>query len=197
MFSGMKLVIASNNSHKLQEIKEIVGNNIDLLRLMDINCNDDIPETGVTLEENAFQKSNYVFQKFKYNCFADDTGLEVDALDGEPGVYSARYGGSDRNSGKNIDKLLSKLDGIENRQAQFRTVISLIINGEEFVFEGIVRGAISETILGENGFGYDPIFVPIGYSQSFAQMSSEQKNMISHRALAVKKLVSFLNKYKI
>lgn len=188
----IKLVIASNNDHKLQEIRDIVGDTMDLLRLIDIGCIEDIPETGDTLEENASQKSNYIFRKYGFNCFADDTGLEVDFLGGEPGVFSARYAGEDRSSSKNIQKLLSKLEGIEDRDAQFRCVISLIINETEHLFEGVVRGHISHTILGESGFGYDPIFIPLGYSQSFAQMSSELKNEISHRGIAVKKLINFL-----
>lgn len=192
----MKLVIASNNSHKLEEIKDIVGSKIELLRLLDIGCLVDIPETGSTLEANASQKSNYVYTNYGFNCFADDTGLEVDALNGAPGVISARYAGEARSSQKNIEKLLLNMKGIKERQAQFRTVISLIISGEEYQFEGIIRGKISENIQGSNGFGYDPIFIPDGYNESFAQMDGHLKNIISHRGLAVQKLVDFFKKYE-
>lgn len=189
----MKLVIASNNAHKLQEIREIIGNRYELVGLNEIGCFEDIPETGETLEINALQKSNYIYSNYKLSCFADDTGLEVDALNGEPGVYSARYAGEERLASNNIKKLLTNLRGVSNRDAQFRTVISLILEGKEYQFEGVVRGAISDDVRGDKGFGYDPIFVPNGYSQSFAEMSESIKNDISHRALAVNKLVNFLN----
>lgn len=189
----MKLVIASNNAHKLQEIRAIIGKQYELLSLNEIGCYDEIPETGSTLEINAQQKSNYIYTRYNLSCFADDTGLEVDALNGAPGVYSARYAGEERLASKNIQKLLQAMNGVSNRDAQFRTVISLILDGLEYQFEGVVRGKISEFIRGENGFGYDPIFIPNGYSQSFAEMSEIIKNSISHRALAVNKLVNFLN----
>ena len=189
----MKLVIASNNAHKLQEIREIIGNRYELVGLNEIGCFEDIPETGETLEINALQKSNYIYSNYKLSCFADDTGLEVDALNGEPGVYSARYAGEERLASNNIKKLLTNLRGVSNRDAQFRTVISLILEGKEYKFEGVVRGTISDDVRGDKGFGYDPIFVPNGYSQSFAEMSESIKNDISHRALAVNKLVNFLN----
>ncbi len=189
----MKLVIASNNAHKLQEIREIIGNRYELVGLNEIGCFEDIPETGETLEINALQKSNYIYSNYKLSCFADDTGLEVDALNGEPGVYSARYAGEERLASNNIKKLLTNLRGVSNRDAQFRTVISLILEGKEYQFEGVVRGTISDDVRGDKGFGYDPIFVPNGYSQSFAEMSESIKNDISHRALAVNKLVNFLN----
>lgn len=189
----MKLVIASNNAHKLQEIREIIGNRYELVGLNEIGCFEDIPETGETLEINALQKSNYIYSNYKLSCFADDTGLEVDALNGKPGVYSARYAGEERLASNNIKKLLTNLRGVSNRDAQFRTVISLILEGKEYQFEGVVRGAISDDVRGDKGFGYDPIFVPNGYSQSFAEMSESIKNDISHRALAVNKLVNFLN----
>lgn len=189
----MKLVIASNNTHKLQEISEIIGGRYELVGLNDIGCFEDIPETGSTLEINALQKSNFIYSKYQLSCFADDTGLEVDALNGAPGVYSARYAGEERLASKNVEKLLLSMKGVKNRDAQFRTVISLILEGIEYQFEGVVRGTISEVIRGENGFGYDPIFIPCGYTQSFAEMSDKLKNSISHRALAVTKLVDFLN----
>lgn len=189
----MKLVIASNNAHKLQEIRDIIGSRYELLSLDNIGCFEEIPETGTTLEMNAFQKSSYIYSRYHLSCFADDTGLEVDVLNGEPGVYSARYAGEERLASKNIQKLLNTLKGVKNREAHFRTVISLILEGEEYQFEGVIRGRISEEIRGENGFGYDPIFIPNGYTQSFAEMSESIKNSISHRALAVNKLVSFLN----
>lgn len=189
----MKLVIATNNAHKLKEIRDIIGGRFDLVGLNDIGCFDEIPETGTTLSSNALQKSQYIYSRYQLSCFADDTGLEVDALDGAPGVYSARYAGEERLASKNIDKLLAQLNGFGNRAAQFRTVISLILNGIEYQFEGIVKGSISETIRGEGGFGYDPIFIPEGYDYSFAEMSDTLKNSISHRGRAVVKLVDFLN----
>ena len=187
-----KLVFATNNKHKLEEVQQILGNRFNLLSLSDIECFDDIPEDHQTLEENASQKSWYIFNKYGLNCFADDTGLEVDALAGEPGVYSARYAGDHKNPADNIKKLINNLKGISNRSAQFRTVISLIIDGNVFLFEGIVRGKIIDECKGNEGFGYDPIFVPMGYSQTFAKMEMKLKNSISHRGLAIAKLANFL-----
>ena len=188
----MKLVFATNNRHKLNEIQNIVGDSIELLSLTDINCTEEIPETEPTLEGNASQKAFYVFDKYGYNCFADDTGLEIEALNGEPGVYSARYAGEEKNAEANMKKVLDKLGEIKNRKARFRTVISLVIDGHEELFEGKVDGQILEEKCGEEGFGYDPIFQPDGYEQSFAEMDLTNKNKISHRARAVQKLVEFL-----
>lgn len=188
----MKLVFATNNRHKLDEVRAIVGDNIDILSLNDIDCHDDIPETAETLQGNALIKARYIYEKYGMDCFADDTGLEVDALGGEPGVYSARYAGDDCNSEANMLKLLQNLTGKNDRKAQFRTVIALIINGEEKLFNGIVKGTITEEKMGNSGFGYDPVFIPEGYSESFAQMSSEMKNSISHRYRATEQLSIFL-----
>jgi XTP/dITP diphosphohydrolase len=190
----MKLVFATNNKHKLEEMRAILGGKVELLSLADIDCHDDIPETADTLEGNALIKARYIYDKYGCSCFADDTGLEVDALGGEPGVYSARYAGENNDSEANMRKLLQNLTGKSERSAQFRTVIALIIEGEEFLFDGIVRGRISEERMGSAGFGYDPIFVPDGYDESFAQMAVEQKNAISHRSRAAAALNEYLNK---
>lgn len=188
-----KFVFATNNIHKLREVAAIVGHQIELLSLNDIGCHDDIPETSDTLEGNALLKARYVYERYHTNCFADDTGLEVEALGGAPGVYSARYAGEGHNSEENIKKLLHELEGKDNRKARFRTVFAIIINGKEHLFEGIVRGEIIARKRGTSGFGYDPVFVPEGFTQTFAEMSDGQKNKISHRALAVGKLCKFLN----
>jgi XTP/dITP diphosphohydrolase len=190
----MKLVFATNNQHKLSEIQNMLGNEFQVLSLADINCQDEIPEDHETLEENASQKAYYIYEKFGLNCFADDTGLEVAALNNEPGVYSARYAGSSRSSEDNMKKVLQNLDGKSERSARFRTVISLIIDGEETQFEGIVDGDILSEEKGKDGFGYDPIFQPNSYDVSFAEMSLSEKNKISHRGNAVRKLVEFLLK---
>lgn len=187
----MDLIFATNNQHKLEEVQALVGNDIILKSLNDIACTEDIPETGVTFEENASQKSHYIYERYNLNCFGDDSGLEVDALNGEPGVYSARYGGS-RDPEANLQLVLDKLSHSENRSARFRTVISLIINGEEHFFEGIAEGEIAMVKSGAQGFGYDPIFIPAGFNTTFADMSAEEKNAISHRAKAMKQLISFL-----
>lgn len=189
----MKLVFATNNRHKLDEIRDILGDKVEILSLKDIGCFDDIPETADTLEGNALIKARYIYEKFGVDCFADDTGLEVEALGGEPGVYSARYAGEECDSEANMQKLLQNLTGKNNRNAQFRTVIALIINGEENIFNGIVKGRISETKLGNSGFGYDPIFIPEGFSESFAQMTGSMKNSISHRYRATEELNNYLN----
>lgn len=189
----MKLVFATNNRHKLQEVRDILGERVEVLSLKDIDCNDEIPETGTTLEENALIKARWVKEKYGYNCFADDTGLEVEALGGAPGVYSARYAGEECDSQANMLKLLENLTGKSNRNAQFRTVIALIIENEEILFDGVVKGVISEKKMGEAGFGYDPIFIPDGYSMSFAQMESRLKNSISHRYRATEKLNDYIN----
>ena len=188
----MKLVFATNNKHKLEEVRAIFGNRIEVLSLNDINCHDDITETADTLEGNALIKARYIYEKFGVDCFADDTGLEVEALNGEPGVYSARYAGEDCNPEANMHKLLHNLTGKNDRDAQFRTVIALIIKGEEKLFNGIVKGTISNEKMGEAGFGYDPIFIPEGFSESFAQMTSEMKNSISHRYRATEELSNYL-----
>jgi len=189
----MELVFATNNPHKLEEIKKAVGENFKILSLADINCTDEIPETADTLEGNASQKSFYIYNKYGKNCFADDTGLEIEALDGKPGVYSARYAGPGHDHEKNMDKVLSELKDVKNRKARFRTVISLLLNGEETFFEGIVNGTILSERHGGKGFGYDPIFQPDGYNKSFAMMDLDEKNEISHRGRAVRKLVKYLN----
>jgi len=186
------LVFATNNAHKLLEIRSIIPEGYDVFGLIDIGCNKDIPETSDTLEGNADLKSVYVYEHFSRNCFADDTGLEVDALNGEPGVFSARYAGEEGNAEKNIDKLLSALEGHTNRKARFRTVISLILDGRIIHFDGIVKGSILHERRGIEGFGYDPVFLPEGYDQSFAEMDLELKNSISHRGRATRKLIEYL-----
>lgn len=190
----MKIVFATNNKHKLEEIKDILGKDFEIVSLAEIGCHEDIPETGLTLEENARQKSTYIVEHYNHDCFADDTGLEVDALNGEPGVHSARYAeGTDHDSEANMRKLLSKMSNVKKRTARFRTVISLIINGVEHQFEGRVEGRIATEKHGTEGFGYDPIFIPEGYDKSFAELGEEVKNQISHRARAVKKLAEYLS----
>ena len=188
----MKLVFATNNRHKLDEVRAIVGDKVEVLSLNDIGCHDDIPETADTLQGNALIKARYIHEKFGVDCFADDTGLEVEALDGAPGVYSARYAGEECDSEANMQKLLQNLTGKSNRNAQFRTVIALIIKGEEKLFNGIVKGTITEEKRGDSGFGYDPVFVPEGFSESFAQMSGDMKNSISHRYRATQELSNYL-----
>ena len=190
----MKLVFATNNKHKLEEVQKIIDGDFELLNLKDINCFEEIPETQNTIEGNASQKSEYIFNKYKINCFADDTGLEIEALKGEPGVYSARYAGEGCSFDDNIDKVLKELKGISNRKAQFKTVISLIINGEEHQFTGIIEGEILKERRGKSGFGYDPIFLPKTYNKSFAELSADEKNSISHRGIASRKLAGFLKK---
>lgn len=192
----MKLVFATNNLNKLKEVQKMLPNTIELLSLKDINCFDDIEETATTLEGNAKIKANHITEKFGYNCFADDTGLEVEALNGAPGVYSARYAGEPSNSENNMSKLLEALQAETNKKAQFRTSICLNLNDEQFLFDGICEGNILTKKYGEEGFGYDPVFQPLGFEQSFAEMTSEEKNKISHRGLAIQKLVTFLTNYK-
>ena len=189
-----KLVFATNNAHKLEEIRAILGDKMEILSLADINCHADIPETANTLEGNAHLKSEYVYNHYGLDCFADDTGLEVEALDGAPGVYSARYAGDGHDSQANMQKLLKEMEEKNNRKAQFRTVISLIEKGEEKLFEGIVRGEITREKRGTSGFGYDPVFQPEGFDVTFAEMGSDVKNKISHRARAVKALCDYLSK---
>ena len=190
-----KLVFATNNAHKLKEIRAILGNSIEILSLTDIHCHADIPETADTLEGNARQKSRYVYEHYGLDCFADDTGLEVESLGGAPGVYSARYAdGQGHDSQANMNKLLKEMEEKNNRKAQFRTIISLIEKGEERQFEGIVKGQITKEKRGESGFGYDPIFQPDGYDTTFAELGSDIKNRISHRARAVAALCDYLTK---
>ena len=189
-----KFVFATNNAHKLEEVTAILGDKIELLSMKDIHCHADIPETADTLEGNALLKARYIFENYNMDCFADDTGLEVEALNGAPGVYSARYAGDAHNSEANMRKLLQDMEGIENRKAQFRTVFALIINGKEHLFEGIVKGEITKHRCGSSGFGYDPVFIPEGYTQTYAEMGNTLKNRISHRALATNKLCNFLSK---
>lgn len=186
------LIFATGNQHKVQEVREILAGAFDIRSLEDIGCTEDIPETADTFEGNALLKARYVVQHFNVDCFAEDTGLEIDALNGAPGVYSARYAGADKSSTANVQLVLKNLAGEENRKAQFRTVIALILNGEETTFEGIIRGHIAEIPRGQGGFGYDPIFIPEGYDRSFAELPSEAKHAISHRGRAMHKLLEFL-----
>ena len=188
----MKLVFATNNRNRLEEIQNILGNDFNILSLEDIECKEEIPEDYYTLEENASQKAWYIYNKYKINCFADDTGLEVDVLGGKPGVMSARYAGENRSFDDNMNKLLENLIGKENRAARFRTIVSLIIDGKETQFEGICKGEILAEKHGNDGFGYDPIFKPQNYNISFAEMNMELKNEISHRGKAVKKFIIYL-----
>lgn len=192
----MKIVFASNNLNKVREISNQLPDDIEILSLADINCTEDIPETGNTIESNAILKANYVTEKYGLPCFADDTGLEIEALNGEPGVYSARYAGKDKNDDKNMELVLEKLAGQTNRKARFKTVIALNIDNEQHLFTGIVEGNITHEKIGTNGFGYDPVFTPSGFDHTFAQMDIEQKNIISHRGKAVKQLIYFLTNTK-
>jgi XTP/dITP diphosphohydrolase len=187
-----KLVFATNNKHKLSEVRAILKDQFEIYSLAEINCYDDIPETADTLEGNAEQKAVWVLEKYGYDCFADDTGLEIEALDGRPGVYSARYAGENCSFEDNNRKVLAELEGEENRNAKFRTVICLKLNGETHFFSGEVKGRIIDENRGSKGFGYDPIFIPEGYEQSFAEMGDELKNTMSHRHRATQKLVDFL-----
>ncbi len=188
----MELVFATNNQHKLRELQQILGQQFNLLCLNDINCHEDIPEESPTIEENSMGKAVYVYEKYAKNCFADDTGLEVESLDGRPGVISARYAGDEKNMDNNIAKVLEELEEKENKKARFKTVISLILDGKRYQFEGIINGKIIKEKRGIGGFGYDPVFVPDGYNTTFAEMSANDKNKISHRGIAVQKLVEFL-----
>ena len=190
-----KLVFATNNAHKLEEIRAILGDKVEVLSLKDIQCDVDIPETADTLEGNAVLKAEYIYRHYGLDCFADDTGLEVEALNGAPGVYSARYaGGEGHDSEANMRKLLAEMEGKTNRKSQFRTAICLIEGGAEHLFEGVVKGEIIEEKRGASGFGYDPVFMPEGYTETFAEMGSEEKNRISHRARAVQALCAYLNR---
>ncbi|EJG02917.1 MULTISPECIES: non-canonical purine NTP diphosphatase [Flavobacterium] len=192
----MNLVFASNNKNKIAEIQSMLPESIKILSLEDINCFEDIPETADTIEGNAILKADYVTQKYGYDCFADDTGLEVDALNGEPGVYSARYAGEQKNADDNMNKLLEALKNKENRSAQFKTVITLNLKGKQYLFTGIAKGEITFTKTGTNGFGYDPIFKPLNFNETFAELPLATKNTIGHRGKAVKQLIDFLNTTK-
>lgn len=187
-----KLVFATNNPHKLAEVSSILGNNVELLSLKDIHCDTDIPETSDTIEGNALLKAEFIYKNYGLDCFADDTGLEVEALNGEPGVFSARYAGEGKNAKDNVKKLLNNLKHEQNRNAQFKTVIALISDNQTQLFEGIIKGEITTEEKGESGFGYDPIFKPFGFDQTFAEMGNDEKNQISHRALAVSKLYEYI-----
>tara|TARA_B100001142_G_scaffold301946_1_gene328053 strand:- start:16135 stop:16707 length:573 start_codon:yes stop_codon:yes gene_type:complete len=189
----MKLVFATNNLNKLSEIRSLVPEGIQILSLSDINCNEELPETHPTLQENALQKAKYVFDNYGFNCFADDTGLEIDVLGGDPGVYSARYAGLECNAEDNMNKVLRNLEGKKNREAKFRTVIAVIVNGIETLFYGECKGQIIKVKSGTKGFGYDPIFIPDGFNKTFAEMTKVMKGSISHRGKAVNKLIDFLH----
>lgn len=189
----MKLIFATQNKHKIEEIKPGLNPQIELIDLEDLGFKEDVPENADTLEGNALEKANFIYSKFQIDTISDDTGLEVESLNGEPGIYSARYAGESKNSDNNIDKLLMNLKGKPNRKARFKTVIALILDQKEYLFEGMVEGEIIENRKGEMGFGYDPIFQPTGYNKTFAEMTMEEKNEISHRARALKKLTVFLN----
>ena len=189
----LKLVFATNNKNKLKEVQAMLTN-FKIISLADIDCFEDIPETAKTLEENAKIKANFVTEKYGLNCFADDTGLEVEALNNEPGVYSARYAGEVNNAEGNMSKLLNNLDNNSNRKAQFRTAVALNIEGKQYIFEGICKGSILSKKQGDSGFGYDPVFMPTGFNKSFAEMNLNEKGSISHRGKAIDKLVTFLNK---
>lgn len=188
----LKLVFATNNKNKIKEIKHLIGNSIELLNLEDIGCLEEIPETADTIKGNAIQKAQYVYEKYGYNCFADDTGLEIEALNGEPGVFSARYAGEQKSAEDNMNKVLTQLKDKTNKNARFKTVISLIIDGNLTCFEGIVEGEITHTKIGTEGFGYDPIFKPKGYDCTYSEMSLDVKNTMSHRAIATGKLINYL-----
>lgn len=188
----MELVFVTSNKHKASEVQKVIDPRFRIKNLQDIGCEEDIPETADTFKGNALLKAKYVYTKFNMNCFADDSGLEVDALNGAPGVYSARYAGEPKSDEKNTLKLLKELEGRTNRTARFKTVIALILNGNSYFFEGAIEGQIAKQACGTMGFGYDPVFIPNGYSKTFAEMSADEKNSISHRALAVKQMNYFL-----
>jgi len=192
----MKIVFATNNQNKVNEVQSLLPKNISILSLKDIGCTEDIPETQPTIEGNAIQKAQYVKEHYGYDCFADDTGLEVHALNGEPGVFSARYAGPQRNAEDNMNKLLQNLEAKEDRSAQFKTVVALILDGKQHTFTGICEGTIINEKRGDKGFGYDPIFMADGFTETFAQISLEEKNRVGHRGKAVQKLIDFLQQQK-
>ncbi len=187
----MKLVFATNNPNKIKEVQAILPSNIQIVSLQEIGCNEDIPETSATIEGNAIQKAKYIKENYGYDCFADDTGLEVEILDGEPGVYSARYAGETKDANANMDKLLKKLEARTNRNARFKTVIALVINDELNTFTGICSGSITKNKKGKDGFGYDPIFLPKGYTKTFAELPLAEKNKIGHRGKAMQQLIHY------
>lgn len=189
---NLSIVFATGNANKVREVLELLGEGISIINLKDIGCEEDIPETQPTIEGNALQKARYVLDNYQQDCFAEDTGLEIEVLNGEPGVFSARYAGAQRDSEANMALVLEKLEGQTNRKAHFKTVIALIFDGKEITFEGIAKGHIAKAKKGEEGFGYDSIFIPEGYDISFAQMSSKEKNIISHRGKAVRLLINYL-----
>ncbi len=189
----MKLVFASNNANKIKEIQQLIPSSIEVVSLQDIGCTEEIPETADTIEGNAILKANYVTEKYGFNCFADDSGLEVEALNGAPGVYSARYAGEPKNDDNNMNKLILALKNEPNKKANFKTVICLNVDGKQHLFNGIINGEIIDTKIGENGFGYDPIFIADGFTKTFAELTMQEKASISHRGIAVKQLVNFLN----
>ena len=186
------IVFATSNKYKVSEVNQLLDGHFEIKSLSDIGCHEEIPETSPTIPGNALQKARYVYERYHVNCFSEDTGLEIDALNGEPGVYSARYAGPERSAEANMALVLKKLDGQENRSARFRTVVALIIDGKEYLFEGIAEGTILNAKKGVQGFGYDPVFQPTGYEKSFAQMDATEKNKISHRGKAIRKLIEFL-----
>lgn len=188
----MKICFATNNKKKIEEVRAALGHGFTIVSLEEIGCHEELPETGDTLDHNAFQKARYVFDHYGVDCFADDTGLEVEALDGAPGVYSGRYAGEPRSDERNIEKLLREMHGVSNRKARFRTVIALIQGAKEYAFEGVAEGEIIKEKTGSGGFGYDPVFKPTGYDKTFAELSMEEKNQISHRGKAVQALIKFL-----
>jgi XTP/dITP diphosphohydrolase len=190
----MDIVVATSNNHKLQELRKILPESFKISGMREVGCSDEIPETGATFRENALQKARYLFEKYHVTCLADDSGLEVKALNGRPGVLSARYAGPDSDSTGNIARLLSEMKGVIDRSARFVTVLALILNGKEYLFEGVINGKITETPSGNGGFGYDPVFIPDGYTMTFSEMTSEQKNSISHRAIAASRLNDFLKR---
>lgn len=192
----MKICFATNNAKKIEEVKAALGSEFEIVSLQQIGCFEELPETGDTLDHNAFQKARFVKDNYGVDCFADDTGLEVEALQGAPGVYSARFAGEPRSDVRNIDLLLEKMKGESNRKARFRTVIALIMEGQEYAFEGTAEGEILDQKIGNGGFGYDPVFRPMGFEKTFAELSLEEKNQISHRGKAVKNLISFLSSRK-
>ncbi len=193
----MKICFATNNANKIEEVKAALGSDFKIVSLNEIGCNEELPETGDTLHHNAFQKARFVKENYGVDCFADDTGLEVESLNGDPGVYSGRYSGEPRSDERNVELLLKNLEGKTERKARFRTVIALIFEGHEYAFEGIASGEIIEEKIGDGGFGYDPIFKPDGFSQTFAELTLKEKNQISHRGKAVKALIEFLSNRKV
>lgn len=189
----LTIAFATQNANKIKEVKSLIPSSINILSLTDINFNDDIEETESTIEGNALLKARTVFNKTKVNCFADDSGLLIDALKGAPGVYSARYAGEPKNDDANMNKVLAELEGVENRKAHFKTVMALVVNGKEFLSEGVINGTIISDKRGSNGFGYDPIFIPDGYTKTFAELDFKEKSMISHRAIALRKMIEIIH----